>query len=169
MDTNLSRALTRLSRGSFLHFDAGRGLSVFVLRGQLWATQFGDQRDLVVGRGRLLTLDRPGPALLEALEDTVLLFVAAVQPALPASVEPSLAAGRPEQTSVAHQRSTTEMTVWEAQLMARRLRAQGLVWLHRHAAAGLRGFWLRLSKVLRRHAAAAVLTGQRVTSHAQRV
>lgn len=172
MDRNLDRALTRLSRGSFMHFDGGRGLSVFVLRGQIWATQFGDRRDLIVGRGRLLALDKPGLAVLEALEDTVLLVVDAAAPALPAAIETGLA-GQPGLAGAARQRSTVEMTAWEVHMMARRQRAQLLARLQRRAAAGLRGIWRRLTGGLWPRAAAAEgaasgPNGERVASHAQR-
>lgn len=151
MDRTLDRAATRLGRGSLMRLAGGRGLAVFVLRGQLWATQLGDRRDHIVGRGQLLALDRPGLALLEALEDTILLVVDA---AAPAALVASASASRPAPVSAERHSPAHRMTAWEAHMMARRLRAQMLVRLQRRAAAGLRNIWRRLAALLQPRLAA---------------
>jgi hypothetical protein len=75
MDTSLNSALTRLARGEMLRVHDGQGRGIAVFRGQVWITQDGDVRDVVLGAGESFTFDRPGLAIVQALADTsVLLF-----------------------------------------------------------------------------------------------
>ena len=45
----------------------GRGLEIRCIRGNLWITQAGDSRDVVLYAGESFTLDRRGLALITAL------------------------------------------------------------------------------------------------------
>jgi hypothetical protein len=45
----------------------GLGHSIVCERGTVWLTQDGDPRDVILRAGEAYTLDRPGPALLQAL------------------------------------------------------------------------------------------------------
>jgi hypothetical protein len=58
-----------------LAIDDGIGRSIVVFRGLLWITQDGDRRDVFVGSGESFTIDRPGRALIEAMDDTRLIVV----------------------------------------------------------------------------------------------
>jgi Protein of unknown function (DUF2917) len=73
MDTSLSRALTKLPKGSLLRVPTGSGKGVAVFHGQAWVTQDGDPRDVLLGAGESFALDRPGRAIVQALADTSLL------------------------------------------------------------------------------------------------
>jgi hypothetical protein len=59
-----------LAKHQHLRLADAEGWTVSVLSGELWITQDGDVRDIVVGRGQDHVLDRNGLALLSALGDT---------------------------------------------------------------------------------------------------
>ena len=44
--------------------------------GSLWVTQYGDRRDILLAAGESFVLDRDGPALVQALQQTTLSIVA---------------------------------------------------------------------------------------------
>jgi hypothetical protein len=69
--------LLRLRPGEFLHLRAAQGRTVAVFQGQLWITQDDELRDTFVGGGETFELNRPGPAMLHALEPSSLLLLAA--------------------------------------------------------------------------------------------
>ena len=46
----------------------GIGHTVICTSGSVWVTQDGDQRDVVLRTGESFTLDREGPALVQAFE-----------------------------------------------------------------------------------------------------
>ena len=46
----------------------GLGHSIVCERGTVWLTQDGDPHDVILRAGEVYTLDRPGPALLQAFE-----------------------------------------------------------------------------------------------------
>jgi hypothetical protein len=70
MDTSFKQALTEMSAGEMLPIEDGAGQCVAVFHGLLWITQDGDRRDTIVRGGESFTLDRPGLALVQALEPT---------------------------------------------------------------------------------------------------
>ena len=67
------------------------GTRVTCVRGVAWVTQERDGRDLILGAGETLVLDRPGLAVVFALKDTVI-TVGADAP-LPAAAPPRSSAG----------------------------------------------------------------------------
>jgi hypothetical protein len=56
-----------LSDEQHLRLTDVQGCTVTVLSGELWITQDGDARDLVLGRGEEHVIDRDSPALLSSL------------------------------------------------------------------------------------------------------
>jgi hypothetical protein len=56
-----------LERRTLLRVRNGIGLTILCLKGMIWLTQQNDVRDIVLGAGESFTLDRPGLALLYAL------------------------------------------------------------------------------------------------------
>ena len=79
MDTGLDRAsATRLSlpllrKGTLLRIRSGIGKGVAVFSGSAWITQHEDPRDVLLGAGESFVLDRPGLAIVQALDDTSML------------------------------------------------------------------------------------------------
>jgi hypothetical protein len=57
----------QLQRRELLCLAGGRGLAVCCLAGELWVTQHGDRKDVVLAPGEQLALDRPGLAVVQAL------------------------------------------------------------------------------------------------------
>jgi hypothetical protein len=72
-------ALERLDRGQFLRIEGARGRTLVVFDGLVWITQAGDPRDAFVAGGGAFTFDRPGLAIVEALEESRLAMLAAVE------------------------------------------------------------------------------------------
>lgn len=68
MNLKLTRAELRLEPHQVIGLRDADGTRVQVRRGRLWITQDRDGRDLLVAAGNAFTLDRPGLALLHALE-----------------------------------------------------------------------------------------------------
>ena len=62
----------------FLHIRGGEGQVVAVFDGEVWITQDNDLRDAFIGSGDSFLLDRPGPALVQALQPTKLLVLDAM-------------------------------------------------------------------------------------------
>lgn len=59
-----------LAIGQTARFDDRRGLTISCGRGELWITQSGDARDIILVRGQTFVLDRNGRAVVEALADS---------------------------------------------------------------------------------------------------
>lgn len=64
---------TELARGQLLRLRDKRGRGVAVISGTVWLTQDADERDVVLGPGQSFVLDRPGLAIVQALEDSGLM------------------------------------------------------------------------------------------------
>lgn len=73
----LERAATFLPKDAFLHIRNGQGQSLLVHEGLVWITQNGDPRDLFLAAGEFFRLNRPGLTIVQALEPTQLLVLAA--------------------------------------------------------------------------------------------
>lgn len=91
MDTSLSMAFEQLAKGALLKLRDAQGRGVAVRSGCLWITQEGDPRDLFVGAGQSVRLDRGGLVVIEALADARLLLLDPIAPAAPQPL-PSAAA-----------------------------------------------------------------------------
>lgn len=61
------RYAMHLDAGTFLQVHDGKGVCVDVAQGQIWITQEGDQRDLVIEAGQSWRIDRDGLTLIQAL------------------------------------------------------------------------------------------------------
>jgi hypothetical protein len=72
MDASLNPDLTRLRKDDVrsLHGEPGRGVAVF--QGQVWVTQDGDPRDLILNAGDTFVFDRRGRVVVQALDDASL-------------------------------------------------------------------------------------------------
>ena len=68
MSTSLRHPLTELPFGATLRIDDGQDHAIAVFEGQVWITQDGDPRDIVVGAGESFSFDRPGLALVQAID-----------------------------------------------------------------------------------------------------
>ena len=73
----IQRIATKLDTHAVMRVFDGKGRGLAVLDGLVWVTQDGDRRDIFVGRGESFTFDRPGLAIVEALEPTHLFMLAA--------------------------------------------------------------------------------------------
>lgn len=56
-----------LGRGDLLRIEDACALLVQVWQGEVWITQEGDARDIVLGRGESFRIDRPGRVLVQAV------------------------------------------------------------------------------------------------------
>lgn len=79
-------APTRLAHRKVLDLRDRTGDRVECLDGSVWITQDGDPRDVVLDAGESFTLDRPGTALVYALEDARVVVQRPAAPALQAPV-----------------------------------------------------------------------------------
>jgi hypothetical protein len=68
MNLKLDRAELRLEARQILRLRDSAGTSVQCVKGALWITQHRDREDHFMGAGDTLTLDRPGLALIHAVE-----------------------------------------------------------------------------------------------------
>ena len=73
MDKSLDLALTKLGKGALLRIADARGRGIAVFGGSVWITQHEDRRDIFVEGGESFTFDRPGLAIVQALQPTRLL------------------------------------------------------------------------------------------------
>jgi len=73
MDTGLTQAITKLSKGEILRVDNALGQSLAVVHGMVWITQEGDLRDTFLSDGESFVFNRSGTALAQAITDTKLL------------------------------------------------------------------------------------------------
>jgi hypothetical protein len=71
---------TELTRGELLRLRDKRGRGIAVISGAVWLTQDADDRDIVLGPGQSFVLDRPGLALVQALQASALMVFDARAP-----------------------------------------------------------------------------------------
>jgi hypothetical protein len=68
MNIELNRNGLCLKPQQLVKVRGGRGHSIVCHSGSVWVTQDGDPRDVILRAGEAFTLDRDGPALVQALE-----------------------------------------------------------------------------------------------------
>ena len=68
MRIELNQNTLCVKRNQVVKVRGGIGHSVVCESGSIWVTQDGDLRDIVLHAGDAFTLDRAGPALLQAFE-----------------------------------------------------------------------------------------------------
>ena len=71
MDTYLIKGSIGMPRGSLLRVDDGAGVLVHVWQGEVWLTEEGSERDLVLAAGQWARLERNGAALMHAFQRSV--------------------------------------------------------------------------------------------------
>ena len=83
MNNDLILDTRTLAKGRIrrVHETRAFGHRVECLSGSLWITQDGDQRDVVLAAGESFAFDRPGDALISALDDSRFLLLEACPPA----------------------------------------------------------------------------------------
>jgi hypothetical protein len=59
----------------------GAGNAIVCHSGSVWVTQEGDPRDIIVSAGESFALDRKGPTLVQALEQSAVSFAQSVRTA----------------------------------------------------------------------------------------
>ena len=68
MNIQLNQNGLCLKRNQVLTVRGGIGHSILCDSGTVWVTQDGDPRDIILGAGEAFTLDRNGPAVVQAFE-----------------------------------------------------------------------------------------------------
>ena len=63
-----------LERGTLLRVRNGAGRKLTAHAGEVWITEQGNPRDVVLRAGRSFTLARPGLAIIEAFSDASLSY-----------------------------------------------------------------------------------------------
>ena len=66
--------VTRLQRRQTFQLRARRGERIECQSGELWVTQDGDPRDIILGPRECFTLDRAGTAVVSALKDAAFIY-----------------------------------------------------------------------------------------------
>ncbi|MCR5881681.1 DUF2917 domain-containing protein [Rhizobacter sp. J219] len=74
MQVAISTPITRLQRRQTFQLRARRGERIECQSGELWITQDGDPRDIVLGPRECFTLDRAGTAVVSALKDAAFVY-----------------------------------------------------------------------------------------------
>jgi Protein of unknown function (DUF2917) len=82
MRTELDKVLTPLAKGALLRLHDGQGHGLAVFEGHVWVTQDDDRRDHLVQRGESFVFDRPGLAIVHALDDSRVLLFDTAAPAI---------------------------------------------------------------------------------------
>ena len=86
MNLELERAERALRFREVIRFEDAVGTRLRVLRGSVWITQNGDRRDYYLRATRTMSLDRPGLALVQAVEPAELV-VWRLAPQIPVAVQ----------------------------------------------------------------------------------
>jgi hypothetical protein len=74
MQIAISTPVTRLQRRQAFQLRARRGERIDCQSGELWITQDGDPRDVILGPNQCFTLDREGTVVVSALKDAAFLY-----------------------------------------------------------------------------------------------
>jgi hypothetical protein len=85
MDLQTDTLLLDLERGRTLRLHDAAGARLKVETGELWVTQEGDPRDLVLGPGDVHAIDRAGLSVLQALASARLSIAPSRGPAVVSS------------------------------------------------------------------------------------
>jgi hypothetical protein len=85
--------VTHLQRHQAFTLRGRPGQRLEVRTGEVWVTQDGDPRDLVLGARQCFTLDRSGRVVISALDDAAFTFRTEAQPARKTQAAPSLGTG----------------------------------------------------------------------------
>jgi len=72
VDTESNRNVCDLGSRQTLPVYSAEGKEIVCISGELWITQEGDTRDIILGPGQTFTVDRPGLTLVHATRDSVL-------------------------------------------------------------------------------------------------
>jgi hypothetical protein len=70
------RHALQLAHGNLLRIEAGKGLLVTVVRGEIWLTEEGERDDYILTQGQSHRLERPGLCLVYAWETSELSLAA---------------------------------------------------------------------------------------------
>jgi hypothetical protein len=79
MNIKLDHAELRLQARELLRMHDAAGTRVHCVHGSLWITQDGDRKDYHLGTGMSLVLDRPGLALILALQQSEIALSVPIQ------------------------------------------------------------------------------------------
>jgi hypothetical protein len=74
MTVSTSHPLTDLPRDGTLRFDDGKAHVIAVFEGQVWLTQEGDVRDVILEAGESFVFGGPGLVLVQAFRDARVLL-----------------------------------------------------------------------------------------------
>ena len=83
-----------IAAGDSLRIENGAGTVIRSAKGDIWITQEGDVRDVVLSRGQSFTLDRNGLALLVALDRAAVAQIECHKTQAAAALVPALRPGR---------------------------------------------------------------------------
>jgi hypothetical protein len=83
MDIRIDDSCFDLRTHQIMRFDGATGTDIVCLRGELWLTQDGDPRDVVLAAGEHFTLDCEGVALVSALRPSSVCVEVPVEAAQP--------------------------------------------------------------------------------------
>ena len=64
--------MLELKRGGMLRIEDGRDMTVYLWNGNVWLTQDGDRRDVLLGAGSWFRVERKGVTVVYALADCAL-------------------------------------------------------------------------------------------------
>ncbi len=95
MQLDSSAQAAHLQRRQTFALRAKKGQRIEVRSGQIWVTQDGDPRDVILGANQCFTLDRSGHTLVSALEDASFVVHTAAEVTRAASISQRPLGGTP--------------------------------------------------------------------------